>query len=66
MNKILDTLLRLKIWRDTHGQDLVEYALLAGFVAVGCGAAFPPVADQISTIYSKIQSSMAIAGSQGG
>ena len=64
MNKTYDTLLRLMIWKDTHGQDLIEYALLAGFVAVGCGAAFPPVADNISTIYSKIQSSLTLAGSQ--
>jgi pilus assembly protein Flp/PilA len=66
MNKFYEILWRLAIWKDTHGQDLIEYALLAGFVAVGAGATFPPVADNISTIYSKITSSLNLAGSQGG
>jgi Flp pilus assembly pilin Flp len=51
-------LLRLRIWRDRRGQDLIEYALMAGFVAVAAGAAFPPVADTISEIFSKVQSVM--------
>jgi Flp pilus assembly pilin Flp len=51
-------LLRLRIWRDLRGQDLIEYALMAGFVAVAAGAAFPPVADTISEIFSKVQSVM--------
>ena len=44
----------LAIWRDTRGQDMVEYALLAGFVAVAAAATFPPMQDQISTIFSKM------------
>ena len=51
-------LLRLRIWRDQRGQDLIEYAPMAGFVAVAAGAAFPPVADTISEIFSKVQSVM--------
>jgi len=35
---------------------MVEYALLAGFVAVAAGAAFPPIASDISTIFSKLTS----------
>ena len=31
-------LLQLKIWKDQKGQDLIEYALMAGFVAVAAGA----------------------------
>ena len=42
------------IWRDSRGQDMVEYALLAGFIAVAAGAAFPPISGQISTIFSKM------------
>jgi Flp pilus assembly pilin Flp len=33
---------------------MVEYALLAGFIAVAAGAAFPPISGQISTIFSKM------------
>jgi pilus assembly protein Flp/PilA len=51
-------LLQLRIWRDRRGQDLIEYALMAGFVAVAAGAAFPPVANTISEIFSKVQSVM--------
>ena len=31
----------LKVLRETTAQDMVEYALLAGFVAMTIGAAFP-------------------------
>ena len=46
----------LRLFADKSGQDLVEYALLAGFVAVAAGALLPPVADSISGIFSKMQS----------
>jgi pilus assembly protein Flp/PilA len=42
-------LLRLKIWKDQQGQDLIEYALMAGFVAVAAGAVMPNVSHQISS-----------------
>jgi pilus assembly protein Flp/PilA len=57
--------LRLKIWKDTRGQDLIEYALMAGFVAVAAGAIMPGVATSISTIFSKIASVMSNAATQG-
>ena len=56
MNTLSHIIYRLKIWSDSIGQDLIEYALMAGFVAVACGAAFPPVANTISQIFSKINS----------
>jgi pilus assembly protein Flp/PilA len=55
---------RIRRWA-TAGQDLVEYALMAGFVAVSAGALFPPVATSISTIFSKITSLMTAANAQG-
>lgn len=51
------------LWRDTSGQDLIEYALLAGFVAVAAGAIVPNVSSQISDIVSKISNVLAAAGS---
>jgi Flp pilus assembly pilin Flp len=54
-------LLQLKVWKDRHGQDLIEYALMAGFVAVATGATFPPAANAISQIFSKVQSVMSAA-----
>ena len=46
------------------GQDLIEYALMAGFVAVAAGAAMPSVATSISTIFSQISSVLSVAASQ--
>lgn len=60
LNKINTTILRLVI--DLRGQDLVEYALMAAFVAVACGATFPnTVMPGVSTIFSRINSSMIVA-----
>jgi pilus assembly protein Flp/PilA len=54
---------KLKLKKDTRGQDLIEYALMAGFVAVAAGAIMPGVAGQISTIFTKVSSALAAAGS---
>ena len=58
-------LLKLKVMSDTRGQDLIEYALMAGFVAVAAGAIMPAVASNISTIFSKVGSVMSAAANQG-
>ncbi len=57
-------LLRLKALKDTRAQDLIEYALMAGFVAVAAGAVMPGVASSISTIFSKVSSVLAVASTQ--
>ena len=58
-------ILKLRVWKDTRGQDLIEYALMAGFVAIAAGAIMPSIATSISTIFSKIASVMSSAASQG-
>jgi len=58
-------ILKLKVLKDTRGQDLIEYALMAGFVAVAAGAIMPNVATAISTIFSKIGVVMSNAATQG-
>ena len=58
-------ILKLQVWKDTRGQDLIEYALMAGFVAVAAGAIMPGIATSISTIFSKVASVMAVASTQG-
>ena len=52
---------RLMILRDQRGQDLIEYALMAGFVAVAAGAIMPGVATSLSQIFSKVASVMSQA-----
>ncbi|HTB14168.1 MAG TPA: hypothetical protein VK752_21500 [Bryobacteraceae bacterium] len=55
-----------QLWKNTCGQDLIEYALMAGFVAVAAGAIMPNVASSISTIFSQVASVVTGAASQGG
>jgi pilus assembly protein Flp/PilA len=57
--------IRLKGWRETIGQDLIEYALMAGFVAVAAGAVMPGVSSSISQIFSKVVSVLKVASTQG-
>jgi pilus assembly protein Flp/PilA len=59
-----NVLCRVLIWRDDRGQDLIEYALMAGFVAVAAGAIMPGVATSISKIFSKVASVMTTSASQ--
>ncbi len=54
-----------RLWRDRYAQDLIEYALMAGFVAVAAGAIMPSVATKISMIFSKVGSVMTAASTQG-
>ena len=62
-NRTMKTLARLlRIAKDnTSGQDLIEYALMAGFVAVAAAAIMPNIAPSISTIFSQVNSAMAAA-----
>ena len=50
--------------RDERAQDMVEYALLAGFIAVAAGALLPGIADGISVIFSKMGSLVNNAAAQ--
>ena len=63
MKTITDSIWNLKMWKNTRGQDLIEYALMAGFIAVAAGAIMPAVATQISDIFSKVSSGLTAAGS---
>lgn len=47
-----------QVWRDLHGQDMIEYALLAAAIAVTIAGFLPmTLMPSISTIFSKITSS---------
>ena len=46
---------------DVEGQDMVEYALLAGFVAVAAGALLPSISTSVSTIFSRMGSVLTAA-----
>lgn len=46
----------VRIQRDERAQDLLEYALLAGFIAIASGALSPPIASGLSVVFSKMTS----------
>ena len=54
MTKLYITLHRLL--QEDRGQDLVEYALLAGFIAIAAGALLPGISSSISKIFSRMSS----------
>jgi Flp pilus assembly pilin Flp len=54
--------LLLRLSGDRRGQDLIEYALLAATIAVVVAGFLPPaVMPSVSTIFSKITSSLAVS-----
>jgi pilus assembly protein Flp/PilA len=61
LTKLVVTLQQLV--KDNKGQDLIEYALMAGFVAVAAGAIMPGVASSINVVFSKVNSIMILAAS---
>jgi pilus assembly protein Flp/PilA len=61
MVQLIQTFVNSKIWKDRRGQDLIEYALMAGFVAVAAGAIMPGVASSINLIFSQVNSIMVLA-----
>jgi pilus assembly protein Flp/PilA len=61
MKTSLNLTWRLRIWTDSHGQDLIEYALLAGVLAVCAGVMVLGVASTISKIFSAVFDVMAAA-----
>lgn len=68
--QLSNSLLRVRVWvdstrADTRAQDLIEYALMAGFVSVTCGALMPGVAANISKIFSQVASIMNNSKNQG-
>ncbi|MCX7603433.1 MAG: Flp family type IVb pilin [Bryobacteraceae bacterium] len=54
MKKLNSLIWKLRIMKDTRGQDLIEYALMVGFIAVAAGAVIPGVVTSIRSIFERI------------
>jgi Flp pilus assembly pilin Flp len=65
MNPGMTCILKLRIWVDQRAQDLLEYALMGGFVAVAAGAIMPGVSVNISRIFSRVASVLFNSKNQG-
>jgi len=63
MQNFIQLAIRFRVWKDRQGQDLIEYALIAGFVATVASAILPGVASSINIIFSKVNSVMIQAAS---
>jgi Flp pilus assembly pilin Flp len=48
----------LNIWRETEGQDLVEYALIVAAIALGMIAAIRGIAQALNSLYESICSAL--------
>jgi pilus assembly protein Flp/PilA len=62
MIAVLSSLIR--VWKDRRGQNLLEYALMGGFLAVAAGALMPQVSGSIGTIFGHVSSVMTAAASE--
>ena len=50
--------------KNQAGQDLIEYALMVGFIAVAAGAVIPGVVTSIRSIFEKISGALVNSASQ--
>jgi Flp pilus assembly pilin Flp len=62
MTKLYTLLQSLK--NDETAQDMVENALLAGFIAVVAGATLPGIADSLNLIFNKMASVTSVAAAK--
>ena len=50
----------IRFWKDTEGQDLVEYALIVAAIALGLILAVRGVATALSSVYESISAALAL------
>jgi Flp pilus assembly pilin Flp len=50
--------LLVRIWRETEGQDLVEYALIVAAIALALITAVKSIATGLSTMYDSIAAAL--------
>jgi pilus assembly protein Flp/PilA len=58
----MKTLLRRLIWEE-QGQDLIEYAMLAGFIALAATAVLIVIGPKITALFQLISTDLTSAGS---
>jgi Flp pilus assembly pilin Flp len=61
---------QLKLWAkeiqaSSAGQDLIEYALMAAFLAVACAALMPALGSNVSRLLSVVGSALIVAKNTG-
>ena len=51
-----------RFWKETDGQDLIEYALIIATIALAMVAAVKGIGETLSTVYSNIIASLGTFG----
>jgi Flp pilus assembly pilin Flp len=64
--QMINLIWHMRLWKDTSGQDMLEYACYVAAVALMYAAVSPSVATSISTVFSKIAVNVAAAANTGG
>ena len=57
-NSLMKAYVWAQIWRDEHGQDLVEYALVVALIAFAAIVGMNNLATQINSSFSKVGSKL--------
>jgi Flp pilus assembly pilin Flp len=52
-----------RFWREEEGQDLIEYSLLLGFIALFSATIYSTVSTDISTIWTNAKTTLGTAAS---
>jgi Flp pilus assembly pilin Flp len=55
-----------RFWKEEQGQDLIEYSLLLGFVALFSTAMYSSLSGNISTIWTNASGSVQNVANSGG
>ncbi len=61
MSKAFEYVLRLKIWKDERGQDMLEYGCFMAAIVLLYAAFSPSVATGVQAVLSKISDNLAVA-----
>ena len=65
MDRLINLVWTARIWQETKGQDLIEYALMSGLIAAAVVALSPQLAASISTQFSRVAVPLSSAALQG-
>ena len=66
MTQLWNTARNLKMWGDSRGQDMIEYALTAGFIALAVVSISPTLGTSLVTVFSNVVAQLQNAGGGGG
>ena len=61
MAKTLTYIIQLKIWKDTRGQDMLEYGCFMAAIVLLYAAFSPSVASGVLNVFAKISNNLSTA-----